>query len=97
MGKFKEIDIMLKSIDYKTIFIVVILIIASITIFNMKNVIKRCQNQIRNANENIEYWIQQYKIIEKERNEILKVNEELNYQLGTFQRKINNIDTKEDE
>ena len=97
MGKFKEIDIMLKSIDYKTIFIVVILIIASITIFNMKNVIKRCQNQIRNANENVEYWIQQYKIIEKERNEILKVNEKLNYQLGTFQRKINNIDTKEDE
>ena len=97
MGKFKEIDIMLKSIDYKTIFIVVILIIASITIFNMKNVIKRCQNQIRNANENVEYWIQQYKIIEKERDEILKVNEELNYQLGTFQRQINNIDTKEDE
>lgn len=97
MGKFKEIDIMLKSIDYKTIFIVVILIIASITIFNMKNVIKRCQNQIRNANENVEYWIQQYKIIESERDEILKVNEELNYQLGTFQRQINNIDTKEDE
>ena len=97
MGKFKEIDIMLKSIDYKIIFIVVILIIASITIFNMKNVIKRCQNQIRNANENVEYWIQQYKIIESERDEILKVNEELNYQLGTFQRQINNIDTKEDE
>ena len=97
MGKFKEIDIMLKSIDYKTIFIVVILIIASITIFNMKNVIKKCENKIRNANENIEYWIQQYKIIEKERNEILKVNEELNYQLGTFQRQINNIDTKEDD
>lgn len=97
MGKFKEIDIMLKSIDYKIIFIVVILIIASITIFNMKNVIKRCQNQIRNANENVEYWIQQYKIIEKERDEILRTNEELNYQLGTFQRQINNIDTKEDE
>lgn len=97
MGKFKEIDIMLKSIDYKTIFIVVILIIASITIFSMKNVIKKCENKIRNANENVEYWIQQYKIIEKERDEILRTNEELNYQLGTFQRKINNIDTKEDE
>lgn len=70
--------------------LVYLLVLAAAIIFCLELKVKDCAIEYKKANETVEYWIQQNKLLEKERDEILSVNEQLNQQKGTFQRQINN-------
>lgn len=66
-----------------------LLVLAACIIFCLELKTKECAEEYKKANIAVEYWIQQNKLLEKERDEILSVNEQLNEKLGTFQRHLN--------